>query len=213
MANQTKVSVNKVAGLPVRPEASAIPRTAIQRIASLRIAQIASFSALIVVATSIARIPLPPPIYEITLAPAFYMAISVLFPRKVSFWSIALGSAIGEAINLVITPAPLIYIPGIVWARAPEALIIYKFREKGVRWITFAMVLATVYETVAFLVPDGLFYSYALFSYGDTAIGLTAGFSTAFFYDIITLLDLAWIPIALGIITGVRKAFNLRFFE
>jgi hypothetical protein len=75
------------------------------------------------------------------------------------------------------------------------------------------MVLATVYETVAFLVPDGLFYSYALFSYGDTAIGLTAGFSTAFFYDIITLLDLAWIPIALGIITGVRKAFNLRFFE
>ena len=213
MSNQTKVSANKVAGLPVRPEASAIPRTAIQRIASLRIAQIASFSALIVVATSIARIPLPPPIYEITLAPAFYMAISVLFPRKVSFWSIALGSAIGEAINLAITPAPLIYIPGIVWARAPEALIIYKFREKGVRWITFAMVLATIYETVAFLVPDGLFYSYALFSYGDTAIGLTAGFSTAFFYDIITLLDLAWIPIALGIITGVRKSFNIRFFE
>jgi uncharacterized membrane protein len=213
MGKQSNVKSNADGGIAVRPDFSTTSRSALQRIGSLRVAQIASFSALIVVGTSVARVPLPPPIYEITLAPAFYLAIAVLFPRKVSFWSIALGSAIGEAINLVVTPAPLIFIPGIIWARAPEALIIYKFREKQVQWITVAMILATVYETVAFLVPDGFFYSYALFSYADTAQGLTVGFSTAFFSDIFTLVDLVWIPIALGIVTGVRKAFNIRFFE
>jgi uncharacterized membrane protein len=213
MRNQNEVKANVEAGIAVQPTIRTNPRTAIQRIGSLRVAQIASFSALIVVGTSVARIPLPPPVYEITLAPAFYLAISVLFPRKVSFWSIALGSAIGEAINLVVTPAPLIFIPGIIWARAPEALIIYKFREKQVQWITVAMVLATIYETIAFLVPDGFFYSYSLFSYGDAYQGLAAGFSYAFLSDIFTLVDLVWIPIALGIVAGVRKAFNIRFFE
>ncbi len=213
MRKQDEIEPNEEAGIAVRTLGNTVPRTAIQRIGSLRVAQIASFSALIVVGTSVARIPLPPPIYEITLAPAFYLAISVLFPRKVSFWSIALGSAIGEAINLVVTPAPLIFIPGIIWARAPEALIIHKFREKQVQWVTIAMILATVYETVAFLVPDGFFYSYALFSYGDAYTGLAAGFSYAFFSDIFTLVDLVWIPIALGIVAGVRKAFNIRFFE
>jgi uncharacterized membrane protein len=213
MRKQNGVKANVDAEIGVRAENSTNSRASIQRIASLRVAQIASFSALIVVGTSIARLPLPPPIYEITLAPAFYLAISVLFPRKVSFWSIALGSAIGEAINLVVTPAPLIYIPGIIWARAPEALIIYKFRDWTVQWITVAMVLATIYETVAFLVPDGLFYSYSLFSYGTAATGLTAGFSYAFFNDIFTLVDLVWIPVALGIVAGVRKTLNIRFFE
>jgi uncharacterized membrane protein len=213
MRKQNGVKGNLNAETAVQPKTTTNPRNAIQRIGSLRVAQIAVFSALIVVGTSIARIPLPPPIYEITLAPAFYLAISILFPRNVSFWSIALGSAIGETINLVVTPAPLIYIPGIIWARAPEALIIYKFREKSVQWVTVAMVLATIYETVAFLVPDGLFYSYSLFSYGNTATGLTAGFSYAFFSDIFTLVDLVWIPVALGIIAGVRKTFNIRFFE
>lgn len=159
-----------------------------------------------------ARIPLPPPIFEITVAPAFYLAIGVLFPRKVSFWSTAIGSAIGEAINLVFTPGPLIFVPGIIWARAPEALIVYKFREKPVKWLVFAMVLATVYETVAFLVPDSLFYAYALFSYTNTPQGITAVFLTAF-SDIFTLVDLAWIPVALGIVAAVRKAFNIRFFD
>jgi uncharacterized membrane protein len=213
MWKENEVEANGDLGTAGQPRLNTRPRTAIQRIGSLRVAQIASFSALIVVGTSIARIPLPPPIYEITLAPAFYLAISVLFPRKVSFWSIALGSAIGEAINLVLTPAPLIFIPGIIWARAPEALIIFKLREKQVQWVTVAMVLATIYETVAFLVPDGFFYSYALFSYGDAYTGLAAGFSYAFFSDIFTLVDLVWIPIALGIVAGVRKSFNTRFFE
>src|SRR5438477_7920424 len=52
------------------------------------LAQIAVFSGLIafgtaILSTSFLAIPIPPPLYEITAAPAFYFAISVLYSRKV----------------------------------------------------------------------------------------------------------------------------------
>lgn len=182
------------------------------RIASLTIARIATFSALIVVGTSVARIPLPPPIFEITLAPAFYLAIAALFSKKISFWSTAIGSGIGEAINLVFTPGPLIFIPGIIWARAPEALMVYKFREKPAPWLAIVMILATIYETIAFLIPDTLFYAYGLFSYADTPQGLAAGFGLAF-SDVFTLLDIVFVPVAILAIIAVRRVFHIRFFD
>ncbi len=177
----------------------------------LRVAQIAVFSALIAVGTTVARIPPPPPLFEFTAAPAFYLAISVLYPRKVSFWSTAIGSGIGEAINVAVQGGSFIFVPGIVWARAPEALIVYRLRERPVRLVIVGMVLATAYETLAFFFPDSLFYAYALFSYTDNPQGLTGGFIAAL-GDIGTLVDLVWIPVALGIIAAVRRAFNVRFF-
>ncbi len=195
--------------------ASEVPR---RSVATLMLAQIASFSALVAVGTIVTNlllgIALPYPLYEITLAPAFYFAISVLYPRKVSFWSIAIGSAIGEAINIfVIGPAaPAIFVPGIVWARAPESLIIYRFREKSVKWVTASMALATVYETLAFYVPDAFFYAYALFSYSVNPAGLLGGFGLAI-ADFGTLVDLVWIPVALALIEAVRKAFRVKFLD
>src|SRR5437867_4532285 len=100
---------------------------------TLQLAQISVFSALIAVGTILSNIllgfALPPPLYEISLAPAFYLAIAVLFSRKVSFWSTALGSGVGEAVNILIFgqyPASiaLSFVPGIILARAPEALIV-----------------------------------------------------------------------------------------
>ncbi len=179
---------------------------------ALRLAQISVFSALIVVGTTILRIPLPSPLFEVTFAPSFYFAIAVLYPRKVSFWSTAIGSAIGEAFNIAFQASSVIFIPGIVWARAPEVLIIYHFRNKSRRFLALGMVLATVYETLAFFVPDGLFYAYALLSYSDNPQGLAAGFLSAL-PDIGTLVDAAFIPIALGIIIAVRRAFNTRFLD
>ncbi len=174
-------------------------------------AQIAIFSALIALTTGILRIPLPQPVGEITLAPVFYLPISVLFSRKVSFWSIAIGSAVGEAISVVSSGFPPIFVPGIVWARAPEALIIYKFRNRSMSWISFAMVLATIYETVAFLIPDTFFYAYSLFSYSG-ATDLASGFSIASL-DLLTLIDLAFVPIAIGIIVLTRRQFHVRFLS
>ena len=176
------------------------------------LAQIAIFSALIAVTTGITRVPLPQPIGEITLAPLFYLAISVLFSRKVSFWSIAVGSAVGETISILSSGSPPIFIPGIVWARAPEALIIYKFRNHSIRWIAFAMALATAYETLAFLIPDTLFYAYALFSYSTAPTDLTAAFLLAS-PDLLTLIDLVFVPFAIGIILYTRRQFRVQFLS
>lgn len=173
------------------------------------LAQIAIFSALIALGTGVLRIPLPPPIGELTLAPVFYLPISVLFSRKVSFWSIVIGSAVGEAISVTTSGFPLIYVPGIVWARAPEALIIYKFRNRSMGWIAFGMVLATTYETIAFLIPDTFFYAYSLFSYSG-ATDLASGFAIASL-DLLTLVDLAFIPVAIGLVVFARRVFQVQF--
>jgi uncharacterized membrane protein len=185
---------------------------------TLFLAQTASFSALIAVTTALSTallgIPLPPPLSEITFAPAIYLTLSVLFPRKVSFWSTAVGSAIGEAINVLIfgsAPAAfaVIYIPGMIWARAPEALIMNRFRRKSVVWLAFAMVIATVYETLAFFFPDWFFYSFTFF-YGAPS-GVLSGLSLAAF-DFGTLIDLVWIPVALLLIRTIRSVCSTQFF-
>src|SRR2546422_7438669 len=113
------------------PSASAPIRRELKTNPVLDIARIGAFSALVAVGTIISNVlfgfTLPYPLGEITAAPAFYLAIAVLFSRKVSFWSTAIGSAIGETINIfVFGEAPpiwaLTFVPGIVLARAPEVL-------------------------------------------------------------------------------------------
>ena len=185
---------------------------------TLFLAEAASFSALIALTTALSTallgIPLPPPLSEITLAPAIYLTLSVLYPRKLSFLSTAVGSALGEAINVLIfgsAPAAfaVIYIPGMIWARAPEALIVNRFRHKRTLWLAVAMVVATVYETLAFFFPDWFFYSFTFFYGAPTSV--ITGFSLAAF-DFGTLIDLIWIPVALVLIRAIRSAFSAQFF-
>lgn len=167
---------------------------------------------------------LPPPLYEITVAPAFYMAIAVLFSRKISFWSTAIGSGVGEAVNIVVfgqSPASiaLSFVPGIIVARAPETLIIGRLRQATTRHLVAGMVLATIYETVAFFAIDWPIYSFTAF-YAPFycsqppcyATGLTQGFLLAAF-DFGTLIDVVWIPVTMALIAGVRRAYGVKFFS
>src|SRR5579875_3574967 len=163
-----------------------------------KIAFISVFSALITVLT-IVSIPMPQPLAEITLAPAVYLALGYLVDRKSAFTATAIGSFLGETYNLFTRPGYLpIYPFGMVWARGPEVLIVSLARGKSLKFAGLMMVLATVYETLAFLIPDGLFYSYGLFGYGSP-VGLTQGFLAAI-SDVGTLIDLVFVPIALEII-------------
>jgi len=163
---------------------------------------------------------LPYPLGEITAAPAFYLAIAVLFSRKVSFWSTAIGSAIGETVNIfVFGEAPsiwaLTFVPGIVLARAPEVLIIHRFRDKARRILAYGMVLATIYETVVFFLIDWPVYSFTAFycaQPGCSSSGLVQGFWLASF-DFATLIDIAWIPVALILIVAAQRAFRVQHFD
>jgi hypothetical protein len=71
------------------------------------------------------------------------------------------------------------------------------------------MVVATVYETLAFFFPDWFFYSFTFF-YGAPT-GVLSGLSLAAL-DFGTLIDLVWIPVALLLIRAIRSAFSAQFF-
>jgi len=190
----------------------------------LDLARIGALSALVAVGTIISNVlfgfALLYPLGEITAAPAFYLAIAVLFSRKVSFWSTATGSAIGETINIfVFGEAPsifaLTFVPGIVLARAPEVLIIHRFREKARRLLVFGMILATIYETVVFFLIDWPIYSFTAFycnQPGCSSSGLFQGFWLASF-DFATLVDIAWIPVALVLVVAAQRAFRVQHFD
>jgi len=173
---------------------------------SLRLALVVVFSALIAVCTMIS-VPLPPPVFEITLAPAVYLAFAALADKWDAFAATGIGGFVGELYNITTKPGGSpIYPFGMVWARAPEALIVAWAARKGPRTLALAMVGATVYETFAFLVPDWLFYTYGVFGYGSPTT-LYSGLASAS-YDLATLVDLAFIPVALAIVAGAGPTFR-----
>src|SRR2546425_10925047 len=191
---------------------------------SLTIARIGAFSALIAVGTILSNVlfgfPLPPPLSEITAAPVFYLAIAAMFSRRVSFWATLVGSAVGETMNIFLFgEAPgalaLTYIPGIILARAPEALIVYRFRNRSLRFLALGMALATIFETVVFFIIDWLVYTFTAFYCPQTpcgSSGIVNGFVLASF-DFGTLIDLVWIPLALVLVVAARRAFNTQFLS
>ena len=121
--------------------------------ATTNLAVVIVFSALIALGTFLS-IKLPTPLGEITWSPPIYMALAILVGPWTSFTATAVGSFIGESLNVTYLGWPAIYAPGIVWARAPEALIIGWARRKGTKVWVASMVLATVFETVRFFFPD-----------------------------------------------------------
>src|SRR6266566_3357277 len=164
--------------------------------------------------------PLPPPLSEITAAPVFYLAIAALFSRRISFWATLIGSAVGETMNIFLFgEAPgafaLTYVPGIILARAPEALIVYKFRNRSLGFLASGMALATIFETAVFFIIDWFVYSLTAFYCPQTpcgSSGIVNGFVLASF-DFGTLIDLVWIPLALILVVAARRAFNTQFFS
>lgn len=190
---------------------------------TLTLARIGAFSGLVAVGTILSNVlfgfGLPPPLSEITLAPAFYLAISALFSRRVGFWSTAIGSAVGESINIFLFgEAPgafaLTFVPGIVLARAPEALIVFRFRRGSLGLLAAGMAIATAFETMVFFLIDWPVYSLTSFycpSSPCASSGLVAGFWLAAL-DFGTLIDLAWIPVAIALVVAVRRAYNIQSF-
>ncbi len=203
---------------------SSAPRRLNVETPSLTIARIGAFSALIAVGTILSNVlfgfPLPPPLSEITAAPVFYLAIAALFSRRVGFWATLVGSAVGETMNIFLFgEAPgalaLTYVPGIILARAPEVLIVYRFRNRSLRFLAIGMALATVFETLVFFIIDWAVYSFTAFYCPQSpcgSSGIVNGFVLASF-DFGTLIDLVWIPLALALVVAARRSFNTQFFS
>jgi hypothetical protein len=181
-----------------------------RRSPSKDLAIVVVFSSLIALGTFLS-IKLPVPLGEITWAPPIYMALSVLAGPMIGLEATALGSFVGESLNVAYLGWPAIYAPGIVWARAPEALIIGWARKRGTKTVAAAMVGATVFETLAFFFSDWAFYTFGLFGYGSpTSAALAFGSASP---DLLTMLDLAFIPVAFLVIRPARPSFRRLGYE
>jgi hypothetical protein len=178
---------------------------------SVRLAVIGTFSAVIAFATIFA-IPTPglPALYEITWAPAIYFMLAIVCDRWTAASATCIGSFIGEAYNVAFKGGGSpIYPFGMLWARGPEVLIIAWAAPRGPRAWVIGMILGTIYETLAFLVSDGIFYTYGLFQY-PTQSGILNGlyFAAIPGGDLGTLVDAAFIPVGLALIYAARPAFR-----
>lgn len=191
-------------------EANESPHPSRSASSTVNLSVVIVFSSLIALGTFLS-IKLPTPLGEITWAPPIYMALSILVGPWTSFTATAVGSFLGESLNVAYLGWPAIYAPGIVWARAPEALIIGWARRKGAKVWVAAMAGATVFETLMFFFPDWLFYTYGVFGYGSpTTTSLAFGYALP---DLLTMLDLAFIPVALLIVRVARPAFRRLGYE
>lgn len=173
--------------------------------AAKKLAVVAIFSALIAIGTIIS-IPLPQPLYELTWSPAIILALAVLVDSATAFDATAIGSFVGEAVNIGFRGGSPIYPFGIVWARAPEVFIVAWAKGKGARTLVLAMAAATIFETMAFFLSDWAFYAFGLFQYGSPTDVASAFWVAS--VDFGTLLDLAFIPVALVLIRAARPAFR-----
>lgn len=172
------------------------------------IAQSAVMSALIAVLT-VTALPLPPPLSAITLAPAAIFVGSIFLGPRVGFVSALLGSAVGFTIAATvgtIAGAPPgsalfpIFLAGIMIARGPEGYIVGILRKKNE---TFAMVVGTLYETLAFFVID-FFYTYPLL------LGLSSSFA---YLDFGTLIDLVFIVPSVVVLRYLRTQLGVRYYD
>ena len=180
---------------------------------SKTLAVIAVFTALIALGTMLS-IPLPAPLYEITWSPPIYLALAVLVDSWTAFDATAMGGFIGEAFNVAFRGGGSpIYPFGMIWARGPEVFIVAWAKKKGTKALVAAMVGATIFETLAFFLSDWAFYNYGLFGYVCTlsngapcaspldSLGVASS-------DIFTMVDIAFIPVALALIRAARPPFR-----
>jgi len=172
------------------------------------IAHSAVMSALIAVLT-VTSFPMPPPLSTITLAPAAMFVGSIFLGPRVGFVSALLGSAIGFTIAATVGTAAgaapgsvlfPIFLLGIMVARGPEGYIIGVLRKKNE---IVAMILGTVYETLAFFVID-FFYTYPVL------LGMSNSFA---FLDFGTLIDLVFIVPVIPVLRYLRSQLGVRYYD
>jgi uncharacterized membrane protein len=165
-------------------------------------------SALVAVLT-VTAFPLPPPLSTLTLAPVAIFVGSIFLGPRVGFTSGLLGSAIGftvaSTVGTIAGAAPgsalfPIFLVGLIAARGPEGWMIGILRKKNE---ILAMVVGTVYETLAFFLID-FFYTYPIL------LSMSSSFA---YLDFGTLIDLVFIIPAVIVLHYLRTHLGVRYYD
>ncbi len=168
---------------------------------SAKIALFTIMTAVTVVANLI-MVPMPQPLAQYDLSPVLILSLGVLMNPILALVTIATAMGIGVGYKMVLYGFPPVYVIGAMLVRGTEAAFIsYLVRMKKQdetisvsRWEILAMALGTVWETLGF-------YSIDFLLFGGAAASVS----------LLTIIDIVFIPLAIGVLVGLRKSLKIRY--
>jgi uncharacterized membrane protein len=177
------------------------------------IAFTAVFSALLAILSAI-KVPMPPPLWSISLFSLGIFIVATLFGPKIGFLAGGIGGAVAEiysAYGVVSGSEAAIYVFSAFLAKGAAGLVIGYGRE--VARALSQMKIASLPGTLAFIEALGMAFGriveLTIFFLIDTMLyGMAAALT-----DYLGMLTLLTIPIALIVNEGVRRAFGRRYFD
>lgn len=177
------------------------------------IAFAAIFSALLAI-LSLIKIPMPPPLWSISLYSLGIFIVGTLFGPKMGFLAGGIGGAVAEiygAYGTVSGSDAAIYVVSAFVAKGVAGLVIGYGRE--VARVLSQTKIPALRGTLAFVealaMAFGRTVELTIFFAIDTYLYGVAAAST----DYLGMLTLVTIPIALIVNEGVRRAFGRRYFD
>ena len=163
-----------------------------------KIAFIAVMAALTTL-TNLIMIPMPQPLAEYDLSPVLIYTLGVLVDPVTAMVIVALAMMLGTGYKVMTFGFPIVFVFGVMLVRGLEAglisaLVRIRKKETGTIsiWEIAAMVIGVVFETVGFFVLD-----WYLFGWG---VALTV---------LPTIVDVVFIPVAVGVIAAARKRLGI----
>jgi uncharacterized membrane protein len=173
----------------------------------------AVFSALLALLSTI-KVPMPPPLWSISLFSLGIFVVATLFGPKIGFLAGGIGGAIAEiysAYGTVSGSEAAIYVFSAFVAKSMAGLAIGYGRE--IARAVSQMKITTLSGTLTFIEALGMAFGRTLeltiFFVIDTMLyGMTAALT-----DYLGMLTLITIPVALIVNEGVRRAFRRRYFD
>jgi len=164
-----------------------------------RVALFAVMTAVTVVANLI-MVPMPQPLAEYDASPVLIYSLGVLMDPVLAFLTVAAAMGIGVGYKVVTFGFPPIFIVGAMAVRGIEAALISGLvRSRGGAtsrvslWETASMGIGCVWETFGFFAIDALLFGIA--------------YATI---DVFTIVDLIFIPIAVGVVIAVRSRLGIK---
>ena len=153
------------------------------------------------VVTNLIMVPMPPPLAQYDLSPVMIYTLGVLMDPLLSGLTVAAAMGIGVGYKMVTLGFPPVFVVGAMFVRGVEAILIsllVRWRKspeaKPITWWEIAaMSIGCVWETIGFLAID-----VAIFGPAMAMI------------DIATIVDLVFVPLAVGFVVAIRTRLSIR---
>lgn len=155
----------------------------------------------VTVVANLIMVPMPQPLAQYDLSPVLIYSLGVLMDPLLALMIVATAMGIGVGYKMVLYGFPPVFIIGAMLVRGTEAAFIsylVRIRKPGEtigvsRWETTVMGLGAVWETIGFYSID-----YLLFGGGVATVTL------------LTIVDIVFVPLAVGVILGLRRSLKTR---